>query len=467
MRLFLEARSIALIGATRRTGDGHNTIENLLKDGYTGKLYPVNPNADEISGVKAFHSIEELPLGIDLAVISTPRSQVPQQARQCIAKGIRALIIVAQGMADVGGEGASLQQELARVAREGGARVLGPNTFGVANAFLGLNTAFVHFEMYPIPVATIAQTGMLFGGTARRRLIGKAVDLGNTCDLNFTDALEYFAADPQIRVIVMYMEDVKDGRRFMEVARRAVLEKPVIVMKGGGTPVGGRLALSHTGSLAGRAEIYDAAFKQCGIIRAADFDEVDDLVVSFWHLPTPRGRRVAVITNTMGGGVVATDACFTYGLEMAELSSEAREKIARFEPGWLNVRNPVDVGPAGFVESDRQKVFIDTLEAVLADPGVDSVLFILPAHGKSGADFARTPELVQEAARGYPDKPVVGWLHSADTGGVTADDYMNARNVVIYPTPERAARALSRLIGYVEFVEEARKTADLDRAAVA
>ncbi|MBI4289266.1 MAG: CoA-binding protein [Chloroflexi bacterium] len=454
IRLFIEPRSIALIGVTRRTGDGHNVLENLLSDGYNGKVYPVNPGADTILGVKVCRSISDLPPGIDLALISTPRDQVPQHARECIARGIKALIIVAQGMADVGGEGAALQQELVRVAREGGARVLGPNTFGVANAFLNLNTAFVRFDLYRQSIGAISQTGMFFGGTHRRRLIGKAIDLGNACDIDFADALQYYAADPQVKVIAVYMEDVKDGRKFMKVAREVALQKPIIAIKGGRTPVGGRLTQSHTGSVAGRAEIYDAAFKQCGVIRAADMDELDDLILSFWYLPLPRGRRVAVQTNTMGAGVMATDALSSQGLDMAELAPATKERIARIVPRWLPVRNPVDIGPSKFVEPDGRKIFTESVEALLNDPGVDSVLFILPSRPPPGSDPIGSPDLAQDLVRRYPSKPLVCWVHSADVGEVAAREFMEAENMVAYPTVDRAARALARLANYAAWKQE-------------
>lgn len=455
IKLFIEARSIALVGATRHTGDGHNVVENLLNYGYPGKLYPVNPNADDIKGVKVYHSIGELPDGIDVALISTPRSVVPQMARECIARGIKALIIVAQGMADVGGEGIRLQQELVKIAREGGARVLGPNTFGVANAFMHLNTAFVNFDIYENPIGTIAQTGMLFGGTARRRLIGKAIDIGNTCDIDFADALEYYVDDPQIKVIAMYMEDVKDGQKFMRVAKRVTREKPVIVLKGGRTPVGANLTRSHTGSMAGRAEIYDAAFRQCGIIRASDFDELDDLVMGFWHLPLLSGRRVALITNTMGAGVLATDACTNWGLELADLSQETKERISRVMPPWLPVRNPVDIGPANFVVPDRLKVVYECLDSLLADPGTDAILFILPSgFDKESAWGAEVPQVVKKLAAEYPTKAIVGWVHSNDVGERSAKAYMTDRNIVVCPTVDRAARVLSRLVNYARFRQE-------------
>lgn len=455
IKLFIEARSIALVGATRRTGDGHNVVENLLNYGYTGKLYPVNPNADDIMGVKVYHSIGDLPEGIDLALISTPRSQAPQHARECVAKGIKALIIVAQGMADVGGEGISLQQELVKIAREGGARVLGPNTFGVANAFMHLNTAFVNFEIPENPIGTIAQTGMLFGGTARRRLMGKAIDIGNTCDIDFADALEYYVDDPQIKLIAMYMEDVKDGRKFMRAAKKVTRQKPIIVLKGGRTSVGANLTKSHTGSMAGRAEIYDAAFRQCGIIRASDFDEMDDLVMGFWYLPPPKGRRVALMTNTMGAGILATDACTNWGLELATFTGETKERISRVMPPWLPVINPVDIGPANFVVPDREKVIFECMESLLLDPGVDAILFILPAgFDKESAWGVEVPNVARKLAAKYPAKPIVGWVHSNDVGEKSAHAYMTDRNIVVCPTVDRAARVLSRLLNYARFREE-------------
>jgi len=227
MRLFLEPRSVAIIGATRRTGLGaQNVFENMVKLRFRGKLYPVNPNAAEILGYPAYPSIKDIPHPVDLAVIATPRDTVIDLVRQCGEKGIRAVVIIAQGFADAGAEGRALQGELAQVARESGVRIIGPNTFGVANAFLNLNTAFVLFKLVKRPVAVMSQTGFFFAGLPGYVLTGKGIDLGNSCDIDFADGLEYFEADPLVKLIVLHIEGLQDGRRFMEVASRVPRRSP-------------------------------------------------------------------------------------------------------------------------------------------------------------------------------------------------------------------------------------------------
>ncbi|MFQ5826180.1 MAG: acetate--CoA ligase family protein [Dehalococcoidia bacterium] len=447
MRLFLEPRSIALVGASRRTGDGNNVFENLKVYGFPGKLYPVNPRAEEILGERAYPSVSDIPEVPDLALISTPRASVPQMVGECVAKGIKAIIIVAQGLADADDEGRRLQEEAVRIAREGGARLLGPNTFGTANAFCHLNTAFIFFPMEKVPVASISQSGFLFGGTPRQRLVGKAIDLGNSGDIGFTEALEYFGADPDIKVIVLYVESIRNGRQFLEVARRVAEKKPIIALKGGVTPLGAEAAQSHTGSLTGRNEVYEAAFRQCGIIQAGDVDELEDLVVSFLHLPVLRGRRLGVMTITMGAGVLAADACARHGMELASLSSRTRAKLAELLPPWLGASNPVDLGPSAFTPWGSKEVMRQSLEALLTDPGVDAVLLVVSTNPMEVRDITAVTAPAVEA---HPEKPVVSWVYNTDIGEEISARYRNAGKMVVYLTLGRAMKALSRVAGYWE-----------------
>ena len=279
MKLFMEPKSIAIVGVPRHTGEGSlNILENLLDYGFSGKIFPVNPNAREILGVKTYPTIRDVPDKIDLAVLLTPRSITPVKLEECLEKDIKAIVIVSQGFADADEEGKALQEQVLKMARAGGARMIGPNSFGVANAFEKLNTAFVPFEMEEIPVGVISQSGLFFQSLPNLMLIGKAIDLGNCCDIGFTDALEYFAADPQTELILLHIEGLREGRKFMEVASRIAKRKMLIALKTGKSEAGAKAAQSHTGSLAGKDEVYDAVFEQCGIIRATDIDEVADII---------------------------------------------------------------------------------------------------------------------------------------------------------------------------------------------
>ncbi len=445
LRLFLEPRSIALIGASRRTGDGDNVLENLISYGYPGKLYPVNPNAQEILGVRVYHSVPDLPVVTDMALISTPRDTLPQVVGDCVARGIKAITIVAQGLADADEEGRRIQEQVVDIARRGGARVVGPNSFGVANAFINLNTAFVPFKMEKIPVGSIAQSDFLFGGAPRMRMIGKGFDLGNACDVHFADALEYYGADPEVKIIVMYTETIPDGRGFIEVARRISKSKPIIAVKGGTTPLGARLTQSHTGSLAGQNEVYRAAFKQAGIIQAMDLDEMEDLVYSFMYLPPLRGRRVGIMTNAMGAGVLAADACSRHGLELAPLSSGTLKKVSEVQFPWLEPGNPVDIGPAGFSSHGMWGGYRHCLGALLDDENVDVVMVISPGTPNRDPSF---PEYVAKAVKAHPDKGVTFWVFSVDVGEEMANRFIGIGKVPAYRTLDRAMMAISRVVSY-------------------
>jgi acetyltransferase len=445
LRHFLEPRSIALVGVSRHTGDGTNVLENLIAYGYQGKVYPVNPNAQEILGVRCYASIKEVPGEVDMAVLSTPRQVTPEVVEECVGRGIKAIVVVGQGFADAGEEGRALQEEVVRIARRGGARLLGPNTFGVGNAFIDLNTAFVPFVLERVPIGTIANSGILFAGAPRLRLMGKAIDLGNGCDLDFADGLEYFEQDPDIKLIVLFMERVKDGRRFLEVARQVSRKKPVIVLKPGRTPEGARMAQSHTGALAGEDRVYEAAFRQAGLLRAGDFDELHDLILTLWRFPPLRGRRLGVATVPMGAGVIAMDAIAMSGMELAPLTPETRSYLTTLMPDWLKGANPVDLGPTSFTSLGMQEATHRSLEALMRDPTVDAVLLITPVAAGNVYDLAH---IVAGVADTYPEKPLALWLYVPDPQGMETERYMQGGRVVAYPTVERAIRSLRHLADF-------------------
>lgn len=443
----MEPRSIALVGVSRHTGDGTNVLENLLHYGYPGKLYPVNPNTSEILGVKTYPTVKDIPVKIDLAVIYAQRFLVPQLIKQCTEKGIKAIAVIAQGFSDADEEGDALQREMSRIALEGGARIVGPNSFGVANGFLNLSTAFVLFDIDRIPIATIAQSGMLFAGGPRVKFLGKGIDIGNACDIGFEEALGYFGDDPDIKVIALYVESIRDGKRFLRIAGQVSAKKPIIALKGGRTRQGATAVLSHTGSIAGKDEIYAAAFHQSGVIFAEDFADLEDLVTTFWLLPLATVSKLGIITITMAGGVMATDACARHGLELAFLSPQTRRRIARYLPPWLGVGNPVDIGIAPFTEVGTSGLFREAVEALLSDPQVDALLLIIP----SILFLPRTLDLIStltEAVRSYPDKPVATWLYGPDEQAAAE---FKGKGLVLYPTIERAIRALIHLSNYSEF----------------
>ncbi|MDY7032623.1 MAG: CoA-binding protein, partial [Thermodesulfobacteriota bacterium] len=281
LRLFFEPRSVALVGVSSRTGVySFNILENILDLGYKGEVYPVNPRSKEILGKKTSPCISEIGTDVDLAVISTPRSQLPGIIKECIRCGIKAVIVVGQGFADARDEeGKRLQREIEGMIRGTETRVVGPNTIGVSNPFIDFSTSFVKQpEMKRLPIGIISQTGMFSGSFPDLNILGKGIDLGNACDIDFSDCLEYFENDQDTKILFLHIEGIKDGRRFMEVARRVAKKKPILALKTGVSPSSAQVAQSHTGSIIGNNEVWDAVFEQSGIIRVNDFDEIGDLV---------------------------------------------------------------------------------------------------------------------------------------------------------------------------------------------
>ncbi|MFH1351428.1 MAG: CoA-binding protein [Pseudomonadota bacterium] len=451
MKRFLEPRSVAVIGASRKLGDGANVVENLINYGYNGRIYPVNPFAQEICGIKAYPDVKNLPEDIDLAVILTSRDLVLEIIRECAKKRIKAIIIVGVGYADADEQGRKLQLQLVELARQNGIRIVGPNTFGVANGFTGLYTAFAPFPIGKIPVGLISQTGFFFASTPYFKLVGKAVDLGNACDISFAEVLEYYEKDEDVNFIVIYLETIKEGRRFMEVAGRVARKKPIIALRGGKTDQGRQAVMGHTGALAGSEDIYSAVFKKSGIIQADSTTDIEDFIVTFSSLPLMKGKRVGIMTYPMATGILSVDACARYGLNVPELSPQTVEKIGRLFPPWAPCANPMDLTAAVFVMGNESKsCFEMIMQALLIDPEIDAILFISPAlPDYSIYDYS---EIVSRLSRIYNDKPIVSYLYSPDPERIMARKYEDAGGAVVFPSLDRALKALAMMSNYWEFL---------------
>ena len=446
---FMEPQSIALVGVSRNTGeDSFNILENLLNYGFSGKVFPVNPHTDEILGIKSYSNVKDIPEEIDLAVIASPRSTVLHLVQECAKKDVKGIVIVAQGFGDGDEEGIAMETEMVRIARRSGARIMGPNSLGIANSFFNLNTSFAHSQLDKVPVGIICQSGLFFPGPPRLILAGKAIDLGNSCDIDVSDGLEYFEGDQNIELIVLYIEGIKDGRRFIETASRVGKKKPILVLKSGRGEYGAKASKSHTGSLAGRDEVYDAAFRQCGVIRAKDIEELADLAKAFSYLPLMKGRGVGIISMSGAGGVITADACEQYGLEVAKLSQETLEEIKRLFPPWLDITNPFDAWPAFQVSGFPYKdVVSKALTLMLADENVAGIVFISGVFGKQDS-WDISPSILQ-AINSFQDKPVVSWLY----GKHSEVEYKleASGKAASFPSCDRAVRALARLREYTEF----------------
>ncbi|MBI4288005.1 MAG: CoA-binding protein [Chloroflexi bacterium] len=436
IRPFLEPDSIALVGVPRRTGRASfNILETLLTCGFPGKLYPVNPNADSLLGVKVYPDTDSLPHGIELAVIMVPRDMVLGAVRGCARRGIKAAIIVSEGFAEAGKDGQSLQVEVVEAARATGMRLVGPNSLGSMNNFLPFSSSFLPPPPVKAPVALVSQSGGFLEGFSDF-VAGKAIDLGNTCDVDFVDCLEYLETDPDIRLIVLHIEGMKRGRRFLDIARRVSRQKPILALKTGRTGAAARVIASHSGSLAGQDRVYDTAFACAGIMRVKDGDELSDVTRALLHLSPLKGNRIGIVTPTGGCAIMAVDALVQEGLELAQLSTQTVEQLREYFSKWAPPKNPLDMLSAG-MSFGYKKVYTACLQGLLDDPEVDAVICI------AGWPTVKT---IQETAHGK-SKPVVTWVQGRWTGEVSArledTGYKTA-----YPTPERAARALSALRQY-------------------
>ncbi|SEM35114.1 acetyltransferase [Syntrophus gentianae] len=440
--------SIALLGVTRRTGKGsNNPLEVLLEWGYRGRILPVNVAGGEILGYPVYTSLLDAPEVPDLAVICSPRNTVPEFFRQCAEKGVRIVIIVAQGFTDGDDDGVAMQEDFLKLAKEKGIRILGPNTLGVVNNFNSFCTSFIGFINPLAPVGVLCQSGIyvvgnagLMGGT------GLCIDPGNSADVEYAELIGHMARDPRLSVINIYMEGVTNGEKFMEAARDAVAHKPVITFKIGSSPAGAIAAGSHTGSMTGEDRVYDVAFRQCGIIRAETTDDVMDFNKTFQTFPGIGGNRIGVVSISGGAGIIAVDAFARYGLQVAELSEATRKAIADLSPDWFQVHNTIDVWPAA-MKYGYPEVYRQTLSALLRDPGVDAVICVTGSFLESEKDFIDVSGIIHEAASEHPEKPIVGWTY-----GGRWQEYIakleKEKNVVAFSSLDRAVKSLAALYHY-------------------
>jgi len=447
MKKFVEPESIAIVGATRKSGEfSMNIMEHLLSYGYAGKLYPINPNAGEILGVKAYADISEIADPIDLALIVTARETVPGVLRSCADKGIKCATIVAQGFSDaMDNEGHELNRRLMEIVRTTGIRVLGPNTFGTANAFINFSSSFARIQLDKNPVGIVCQSGLFFHGLPEFRLTGKCIDLGNGCDIGFTEALEYFEGDPQVKVIGLHIEGTKDTQGLLKAIKRATTKKPVIVLKTGRSAQSARAMQSHTGSLAGNSLLWDTALKSAGAIRVNDLEEFFDTVRMFSMAPLMKNGKIAVATFSGAAGILAMDAMRDTELEIGNLSDDTTAKLVKLAPAWLKVGNPVDYWPIMMGYADRGRAMGEVMDILLSDDEIGGVMFTQVAFTPKTGEMMRM--FLNYLAEKHPHKPFMSAISGTYNGDCINGLQQDGKHLVFH-TPERAARAFSHLWQY-------------------
>ena len=440
LRPFFAPRSVAVMGASRRRGSiGGELFRNILAADFAGATYPVNRTGEPVSGVRAATSLADLPDVPDLVVICLPGAQVLEAAEAALEAGVRALCVISSGFAEVGAEGAARQEELLSRVRAYGGRLIGPNCLGISVPGLGLNATFAPRQLPVGHIAFSSQSGAL-GLTllekAAERQLGFSVfvSIGNKADVSSNDLLEWWEDDDETDVVLLYLESFGNPRKFGRLAGRVTRRKPVLALKAGTTSAGARAASSHTAALAGAEVAVDALFRHAGVVRARTLEELVDAASFFATEPLPAGRRVAVITNAGGLGILCADACDAAGLTLPELASDTREALAAVLPAEASTANPVDV-----LGSATAATYEAVLPLVLRDPGIDSViaLFVPPVVARA-EDVAAA--IARAAARQSEEKPVLAVVISAEG---TPSALEGGSRVAAFPYPESAARTLA------------------------
>ncbi len=456
MQLFFEPRSVVLIGTSRQTGPGaYNNLEMLLSYGYQGRIYLVHPKAPEILGHRPYGAVADLPEVPDLAVISLGRERVVAAARECVAHGLKRLVVISQGFADADERGKELQRKLVALAREHGARIVGPNTMGILNPFTGFSTAFIDLPRNPdpAPLTMVAQSGAFQVGPAGLIVrMGKAIDVGNACDVDVTDVLEYLENDPQTRIIVLHLEGINRGREFLKTACRVARHKPIIAFKTGRSTAGARAAMSHTGSLVGEDAVIDLVCKRAGIIRARNLVELRAVCRAFLNYRPMQGPRLGVVTSTGAFGIIAADACDDYGLEMAQFPDSLRE-LEEERVAWHRLNNPVDLWPLGMVTGSFTKVFRRAAAGLLQSREVDALLGVPPALTSPRHSDLDIPGAIRRIATANPEHKPVALMLYGDEAAVRAQSRVLERepDVACFKSLDEAVMGLAATYRYHRF----------------
>ncbi len=441
-------KSIAVVGASAQEGSvGFGVFKNLMSTGYQGKVYPVNIKKETILGVEAFPSVKEVADKIDLAVVIVPALVTPLVMKELAEKKVPAAVIISAGFKEVGDLGLKLEEEVKKICQENKITLLGPNCLGLINPEIKMNASFAGIMPKEGNIAFVSQSGALCTSIldyAQELEIGfsKFVSIGNKACLDETSIMEYLAEDQKTKAIFLYLEQLTNGKRFIEVAKkitRGPKAKPIIAIKAGRTKAGATASASHTGALTSDDALYEAIFNQGGILRANSIEELFDLGVTFANNPKAQGNRIAIVTNAGGPGVLATDEAIDHGLEMAQLSSSTVQTIKEVLPSVAKVGNPVDVW--GDAKADRYQV---ALNAVLSDENVDGMLVILTPQTMT--EIKKTAAVIIEAKR-KTKKPIVASFIGAAAVKEGVND-LRGGGVAHVNCPDAGAKALASLVNF-------------------
>lgn len=438
--------SVAVIGASPNAGKvGNTVVTNIKESGYTGKVYPINPTATEILGYKTYKSVLDVPDSIDVVIVVIPSKAVLAAAKECAQKKVKSLVVITAGFKEIGGEGVQMEQDLTKICKDAGIRLVGPNCLGIVTP--NLNCTFASAKPSKGSIAFLSQSGAMLTSILDWALtngigFSNFISLGNKADVDEVDLIMEVAEDPNTDIILLYLESIVDGRKFLEQIPTCVHKKPVIILKSGTSAAGAAAASSHTGALAGNDIAFDLAFEKAGVLRAATMSDLFDLGRLFVSHRLPKGDNFVIVTNAGGPGIVTTDAFETYHVGMAALSDKTKEALAKVLPGEASVKNPVDI-----VGDAPPKRYEDALEICFKEPPetvAGAVILVTPQGQTKPCEVA---ELCTRMYAKYPDRLVV----SAFMGGLTMQEpskILNNAKMPVFPFPEPAIHATGAVLKY-------------------
>jgi len=448
-------RSVAVIGASSNPFKmGHQCLLSLSESKFPNPIYPINPQEKEILGWKVYAHLEQVPAKVDLAILSIPAGEVLGALKACCQKGVKGAVIITAGFREIEDEaGNKLQQEMAALANQGGIKIIGPNTFGMVNIHAQLNASFTPLfsRLKPGAISVLSQSGgvahlIAYQAIDEQMGLGKVVGLGNRCNVDFVDLLPFFAADESTKVLILFIEGVDRPRLLWEGLNKFTHQKPVVAMKAGRNEFSWKAARSHTGSIAGRYELYEAALKQAGVLMVNDPRELLDLAKVFALMPIYDGKRVAVMSFQAGPGILITDAVIAHGLEMASFTEQTLKKLTTILPPLTIRTNPIDLA---FARSEE--LFREVLKVVLEDPQVDALIIFLLHHPFMDPRRISQPLLLTK--KNTP-KPILLCLNSPR--GLVGEEirYLEAEGIPVFAFPEQTIKALKGLFQLAKIKKE-------------
>jgi acetyl coenzyme A synthetase (ADP forming)-like protein len=452
-------KSMAIIGASRQQGSvGQALLANIIDSRFQGIVYPVNPRAKGILGIKCYPSVMDIPDEVDLAIVIVPSRFVPGILEECGRKKIKGAIVISAGFKEIGGEGIELEKKVQKVIQKHDISLVGPNCLGVMNTDLesSMNATFGTPMSKEGNIAFISQSGALCVAVldyAKESNIGfsKFISMGNKAGLTENELLLYLKNDPKTDVILMYLEDLVNGREFMEIARSITSSptnpKPIIALKAGRTLLGARAASSHTGSLAGSDRVYDAIFSQCGVLRGETLEELFDYVKAFSTQPLPKGENVAIITNSGGPGILATDSCIRHGLNLSPFSQNTVKALKRILPPQASLNNPIDL-----IAEAQHELYEATLGEILKDKNVHSSIIILTATSFTEVD--KIANSIVKTAKKFQKPVLCSFLGVYDVS--SGIEILEENGIPSYRFPESAARVLSEMTKFNSWLKRPR-----------